>query len=134
VHFFALCFFFQAEDGIRDFHVTGVQTCALPICITATISESGTFRNAGPLLTSVTSPAPIMPHSILSLSIWIILNAKYRNLKEANEMGFEPCRIISPPYIKRKFRPFDRNFTSTTTHHPPHLFYFNQALGYDSLF
>src|SRR5690606_40540640 len=30
---FALVFFFfQAEDGIRDFHVTGVQTCALPIC------------------------------------------------------------------------------------------------------
>src|SRR5690606_40470689 len=27
----ALNFFFQAEDGIRDFHVTGVQTCALPI-------------------------------------------------------------------------------------------------------
>src|SRR5439155_3748956 len=24
-------FFFQAEDGIRDGHVTGVQTCALPI-------------------------------------------------------------------------------------------------------
>src|SRR5690606_40977582 len=28
-------FFFQAEDGIRDFHVTGVQTCALPICADA---------------------------------------------------------------------------------------------------
>src|SRR5215510_15751604 len=27
-HYF---FFFQAEDGIRDGHVTGVQTCALPI-------------------------------------------------------------------------------------------------------
>src|SRR5437868_14271528 len=25
------CFFFQAEDGIRDRNVTGVQTCALPI-------------------------------------------------------------------------------------------------------
>src|SRR5690348_18136794 len=25
-------FFFQAEDGIRDGRVTGVQTCALPIC------------------------------------------------------------------------------------------------------
>src|SRR5690606_40606676 len=25
-------FFVQAKDGIRDFHVTGVQTCALPIC------------------------------------------------------------------------------------------------------
>src|SRR5436309_13912180 len=35
-------FFFQAEDGIRDFHVTGVQTCALPIAffvsVFATIS------------------------------------------------------------------------------------------------
>src|SRR5437763_2949704 len=30
-------FFFQAEDGIRDTSVTGVQTCALPIC----------FRRAG---------------------------------------------------------------------------------------
>src|SRR5215475_14972285 len=28
---YLLLFFFQAEDGIRDFHVTGVQTCALPI-------------------------------------------------------------------------------------------------------
>src|SRR5690606_18924065 len=28
-----LAFFFQAEDGIRDFHVTGVQTCALPILV-----------------------------------------------------------------------------------------------------
>src|SRR5207253_3796863 len=27
----AIFFFFQAEDGIRDGHVTGVQTCALPI-------------------------------------------------------------------------------------------------------
>src|SRR5690606_30721486 len=31
-------FFFQAEDGIRDFHVTGVQTCALPIS-TATVAH-----------------------------------------------------------------------------------------------
>src|SRR6266850_1972501 len=30
-----LCFFFQAEDGIRDYKVTGVQTCALPICAVA---------------------------------------------------------------------------------------------------
>src|SRR5205085_8044700 len=28
----SLFFFFQAEDGIRDLTVTGVQTCALPIC------------------------------------------------------------------------------------------------------
>src|SRR5699024_11865996 len=29
--FFLFFFFFQAEDGIRDRNVTGVQTCALPI-------------------------------------------------------------------------------------------------------
>src|SRR5688572_30883203 len=29
--FFFFFFFFQAEDGIRDLTVTGVQTCALPI-------------------------------------------------------------------------------------------------------
>src|SRR3989442_1934316 len=28
---YLFCFFFQAEDGIRDADVTGVQTCALPI-------------------------------------------------------------------------------------------------------
>src|SRR5438093_8545602 len=32
VAFSAVSFFFQAEDGIRDWSVTGVQTCALPIC------------------------------------------------------------------------------------------------------
>src|SRR3712207_8787279 len=31
VIFFSVFFFFQAEDGIRDIGVTGVQTCALPI-------------------------------------------------------------------------------------------------------
>src|SRR5690606_40439518 len=31
VHIVFIFFFFQAEDGILDFHVTGVQTCALPI-------------------------------------------------------------------------------------------------------
>src|SRR2546421_4264377 len=31
--YFIIFFFFQAEDGIRDLIVTGVQTCALPICL-----------------------------------------------------------------------------------------------------
>src|SRR5256885_6961115 len=30
---FVIVFFFQAEDGIRDYKVTGVQTCALPILL-----------------------------------------------------------------------------------------------------
>ena len=32
-------FFFQAEDGIRDWSVTGVQTCALPISIELVIKD-----------------------------------------------------------------------------------------------
>src|SRR2546430_4698901 len=37
-------FFFQAEDGIRDLTVTGVQTCALPICSEPQNLISFTFR------------------------------------------------------------------------------------------
>src|SRR5690606_39429721 len=37
---FLVFFFFQAEDGIRDFHVTGVQTCALPICAARSASST----------------------------------------------------------------------------------------------
>src|SRR5690625_2577283 len=33
MNFLIIYFFFQAEDGIRDGHVTGVQTCALPIWV-----------------------------------------------------------------------------------------------------
>src|SRR5688572_31386526 len=45
-------FFFQAEDGIRDLTVTGVQTCALPISFVSGLSLSvGAFvqaRTGGP--------------------------------------------------------------------------------------
>src|SRR2546430_11910894 len=44
-------FFFQAEDGIRDLTVTGVQTCALPISHrasfpTATMADRNSIRDA----------------------------------------------------------------------------------------
>src|SRR4051794_41829159 len=38
---YSTIFFFQAEDGIRDGRVTGVQTCALPICARAGAPPSG---------------------------------------------------------------------------------------------
>src|SRR2546421_2226917 len=49
--FLLFFFFFQAEDGIRDLIVTGVQTCALPI--------SSTYRSPGgpPLRPASPSPA-----------------------------------------------------------------------------
>src|SRR5215475_14129507 len=50
-------FFFQAEYGIRDFHVTGVQTCALPISYGSLVTvssyhvldETGRIVNKGPI-------------------------------------------------------------------------------------
>src|SRR2546430_2509433 len=57
-----LNFFFQAEDGIRDLTVTGVQTCALPICTTAADSLQVSPRlmtgskNARPRISAVTLP------------------------------------------------------------------------------
>src|SRR5688500_20125286 len=39
-------FFFQAEDGIRDYKVTGVQTCALPISASLDGMDSGAFAEA----------------------------------------------------------------------------------------
>src|SRR5205823_11665949 len=40
-------FFFQAEDGIRDKLVTGVQTCALPICKTASEPDGAELLRGG---------------------------------------------------------------------------------------
>src|SRR5258707_12030040 len=39
-----IIFFFQAEDGIRDIGVTGVQTCALPISSVAVIWQISKFH------------------------------------------------------------------------------------------
>src|SRR5690606_40643695 len=40
----SVVFFFQAEDGIRGFHVTGVQTCALPIFVRSMSTITDTAR------------------------------------------------------------------------------------------
>src|SRR6266403_3915041 len=53
VQVYCFFFFFQAEDGIRDLYVTGVQTCALPIsngkrgAAVIRLTESGGDRKAG---------------------------------------------------------------------------------------
>src|SRR5256885_10232604 len=47
-------FFFQAEDGIRDYKVTGVQTCALPICPVRILELQ--LRRADPLSGRIPHP------------------------------------------------------------------------------
>src|SRR5262249_53141672 len=55
-----LFFFFQAEDGIRDWSVTGVQTCALPICIEA---AAGMPTNGHTARSAAMTPPPVHRHN-----------------------------------------------------------------------
>src|SRR5256885_6719001 len=51
-------FFFQAEDGIRDYKVTGVQTCALPIYANSSATRffPGLTRARGIASASISAP------------------------------------------------------------------------------
>src|SRR2546426_6668801 len=72
-----LFFFFQAEDGIRDYKVTGVQTCALPIlCAPIEYTDSvslspfrmsfrkSNFMGASPAYTGVVAGSSVAVTSI----------------------------------------------------------------------
>src|SRR5699024_2711948 len=62
-------FFFQAEDGIRDRNVTGVQTCALPICPAGerAINSASTVITRGGIRSTPNEPPTTAP-SIVSRS------------------------------------------------------------------
>src|SRR5256885_244348 len=61
--FIFVFFFFQAEDGIRDYKVTGVQTCALPICamLGELLDDLLTSPSTGPCITATRHFAPRPP-------------------------------------------------------------------------
>src|SRR5438034_5442124 len=71
VFFFFFFFFFQAEDGIRDHCVTGVQTCALPICSSSSQPRRATIpivksTASGSFSSESTSPLEDIPASVLA--------------------------------------------------------------------
>src|SRR2546429_5859803 len=63
---FSFFFFFQAEDGIRDVAVTGVQTCALPICLmlgaVGAIGLQTKAQTTGTTASSTTQQTADKPH------------------------------------------------------------------------
>src|SRR5690606_40256818 len=79
-----LLFFFQAEDGIRDFHVTGVQTCALPIL------ESASRRSRSAAARSKSRMADAFSMSSASISFTVMLRPE-RKRSEERRVGKE-CR------------------------------------------
>src|SRR5256886_11034439 len=61
-------FFFQAEDGIRDLTVTGVQTCALPILIAEDLVEPDLERgDAGALALARLEPGDVLLPAVASV-------------------------------------------------------------------
>src|SRR5688500_20406619 len=81
-------FFFQAEDGIRDYKVTGVQTCALPICAASCSAwRSAAFTAAS--RASSRSRRPAAQHAISSIR------------SEERRVGKE-CRSRRSPYHEKK--------------------------------
>src|SRR5690606_40736711 len=58
------------EDGIRDFHVTGVQTCALPTCAEAGRDARVTLIAAGPRPRVLCGPAAPAAAAADALAAW----------------------------------------------------------------
>src|SRR5256885_10635743 len=69
-----LLFFFQAEDGIRDYKVTGVQTCALPISL---FGFSMGVLLSGSLLIEVVMSwpglGPLLLEAILARDLYVVV-------------------------------------------------------------
>src|SRR5256885_5784867 len=85
-------FFFQAEDGIRDYKVTGVQTCALPISFSSR-RERGGMRKAcgltlGILLLAISASGQVQKPSGKTY----VLKAAHLFDGKSNEIGRASCR------------------------------------------
>src|SRR5690349_25144052 len=100
-------FFFQAEDGIRDLYVTGVQTCALPICSWGPVSVSTSASY------NVSNSASVSQQTARTQSNELTRKASSRSKKEhktsfkvASASGTEDqaVRLIKNPFPDRTTR------------------------------
>src|SRR3712207_7440789 len=106
-------FFFQAEDGIRDIGVTGVQTCALPILGS---SFTDFLATAAPDLLPGRRPVPqipvgnVTPHGTTIVSVTydggVLMGGDRRatmgNRSEERRVGKEGRSRWAPHYLKKK--------------------------------
>src|SRR5690606_40906855 len=109
----AISFFFQAEDGIRDFHVTGVQTCALPISLVKRRVMSRRLISA--LMARPLDPRAAArshaPAALLSLLVRPVRRStrggahqhrsEERRVGEEGRPAWSPCRERVRPYAVR---------------------------------
>src|SRR2546426_3141151 len=96
-----LFFFFQAEDGIRDYKVTGVQTCALPISFPSqadmmSMSAFGSTASARSILAMRNASPPAARKSCLAMFM-SALDLGKETRSEERRVGKE-CRSRWSPY------------------------------------
>src|SRR5256885_9783548 len=98
-----LCvFFFQAEDGIRDYKVTGVQTCALPISEKAGLSVSS-YDGQGAPAGEVELPESVFgqtPHMAVMHQAYLrqLANGRQGTARSEERRVGKECRSRWSPY------------------------------------
>src|SRR2546430_11202760 len=90
-------FFFQAEDGIRDLTVTGVQTCALPISFRYKGREIDAQAVGRELRVRAVLIGRILPHSETLVISAELIDAQDNSRSEERRVGKE-CRSRWSPY------------------------------------
>src|SRR2546429_6730798 len=104
--FVVCCVFFQAEDGIRDVAVTGVQTCALPIlALHSDLVRRGgaTSRSLGGVL------GPILRDSLIFAIFWVLLafyrRETYRERRQVALIGGLFALVLLEAAVVARFVP-----------------------------
>src|SRR2546425_8720961 len=91
-----IIFFFQAEDGIRDKLVTGVQTCALPISLAfSTVSAQRVHQ--GFWISLAPGGAGIVHKEGLAYPLYVRLGARSTSDSWWASSGMESCSMPSHP-------------------------------------
>src|SRR5215475_11746817 len=98
-------FFFQAEDGIRAFHVTGVQTCALPIWSLAVCNVQGSmmtreadctvYTHAGPEIGVASTKA--FTSQMVAAYIFALFLAQERGTLDEDKLKWHVSRLSELP-------------------------------------
>src|SRR5260370_13106555 len=95
----AIYFFFQAEDGIRDSSVTGVQTCALPICKTDIMAMGWhTVMEFTPSLVGCVIAGGNYSFDLIRKSRECVINLPTLRLRSEERRVGKECRSRWSPY------------------------------------
>src|SRR5258707_9165649 len=97
--FLLFFFFFQAEDGIRDIGVTGVQTCALPISLSRFFNSLMIISPSVVVETSRSLESWTMVSALSAIiSSWIIETGLFSHARSEERRVGKECRSRWSPY------------------------------------